>query len=287
MKNVLIVGSSGQLGADCLGAFRAAGWEATEGTHDRIDLTDPERVRRVLEETRFDLVVNTAAYHHLDRCEADPKRTFDVNALGALHLARAAAATGAVLLQISTDYVFDGRSGTPYVETDLPRPLNVYGASKVACEHLVQAAAPRAFVVRVSGLYGNAPCRAKGGLNFVQLMLKLARERGEVRVVEDEILTPTSTAAVAAQILALAETDAYGLYHATCEGFCSWHAFAAEIFRVAQVPVRLHVASPDEFPAKVPRPKYSVLENAALKRLGINRMPDWREALAAYLNGRP
>jgi dTDP-4-dehydrorhamnose reductase len=141
------------------------------------------------------------------------------------------------------------------------------------------------FVVRTSAIYGKSPCRGKGGLNFIELMLKLARERGEVKVVDSEFVTPTSTAEIAKQIVALSRSDAYGLYHATAEGSCSWHEFAKEIFALTKTPVKLHVAGPNEFPAKVPRPKYSVLENNELKRRGLNVFRPWREGLSEYLSG--
>jgi dTDP-4-dehydrorhamnose reductase len=137
--------------------------------------------------------------------------------------------------------------------------------------------------VRTSALYGSHPCRAKGGMNFVDLMLKLSRERDELRVVDDEIVSPTSTAELAKQIFELSGTDHYGLYHATAEGSCSWHQFAKAIFEITHTKVRLEVAGPNEFPAKVPRPKYSVLENQGLKKLGFNVLASWQEGLISYL----
>ena len=138
-------------------------------------------------------------------------------------------------------------------------------------------------MVRTSGLYGKAPCRAKGGLNFVELMLKLAKDRGEVKVVDSEWVTPTSTRELARQMAVLSRSDAYGLYHATAEGSCSWHEFAREIFAMTHTKVNLKVAGADEFPAKVPRPKYSVLENSALKLRGLNTFGPWQEGLCEYL----
>ncbi len=181
----------------------------------------------------------------------------------------------AVLLHVSTDYVFDGSKGSPYLEEDNPRPLNAYGITKLAGEHFVGATTAKHFVIRTSGLYGKSPCRAKGGLNFIELMLKLAKERGEVRVVDNEVVSPTSTAELAQQMVQLSRSDCYGLYHATAEGSCSWYEFAREIFAITDTPVRLKVAAPDEFPAKVARPKYSVLENRALKSHGLNAFKPW------------
>jgi dTDP-4-dehydrorhamnose reductase len=180
--------------------------------------------------------------------------------------------------------VFDGRSNEPYVEEDTPLPLNVYGNSKLAGEHFVRSMSPRHLVLRTAALYGRHRCRAKRGENFVDLMLKLGRERGRVRVVNDEIVSPTSTLELARQIVVLSRCDAYGLYHATGEGSCSWYEFAREIFDLAKTKVSLEIAGPDEFPAKVPRPKYSVLENRGLKRIGLNRFSPWPAALREYLH---
>ena len=187
---------------------------------------------------------------------------------------------------VSTDYVFDGKKGAPYLETDVAAPLNAYGITKLAGEHFTAAIAAKHFVLRVSAIYGQQPCRAKGGLNFVELMLKLSQERDELRVVDDEFITPTPTVQIAAQLVALSRSSNYGLYHGTAEGSCSWYEFASEIFRVTGARVRLEKARPGEFPAKVPRPKYSVLENRALKTARLNVFTDWRDGLNGYLNAR-
>jgi dTDP-4-dehydrorhamnose reductase len=224
--------------------------------------------------------------HHVENCEREPASAFAINALGAKNLAVVARELDAVLVHVSTDYVFDGGKGSPYVEEDDPRPLNAYGITKLAGEHFVRATTARHFVVRTSGLYGKSPCRAKGGLNFIELMLKLAKERGQVRVVDSEVVSPTSTAELAQQLVQLCRSDSYGLYHATAEGSCSWHEFAREIFTLTDTAVELKVASADEFPAKVPRPKYSVLENRALKSRGLNAFKPWQQALQKYLGNR-
>src|SRR5262249_12678084 len=154
----------------------------------------------------------------------------------------------ASLMHVSTDYVFDGGKGNPYVEADTPRPLNAYGVAKLAGEYFVRAATEKHYVVRTSALYGNNACRGKGGLNFVELMLKLAREGREIRVVDDETVSPTFTGELARQLVALGGSGAYGLYHATSEGACSWYRFAAEIFEATGVTANLRLARPGEFP---------------------------------------
>jgi dTDP-4-dehydrorhamnose reductase len=280
---VAVVGANGQLGADTAQAFEESGDEVLALAHSDIEIGDRDSVFGAMRGLRPRVVVNTAAMHHVDNCEREPEKAFAVNALGARNLALAAREIGALLIHVSTDYVFDGAKASPYLETDCPRPLNVYGNSKLAGEHFVQSVADRYFVVRTSGLYGKAPCRAKGGRNFVELMLKLARERGEVRVVDDERVSPTSTRELARQMLSLSRSESYGLYHATAESSCSWYEFARAIFALTHTRVNVKVASPDEFPAKTPRPKYSVLENRRLKLADLNTFGTWEDGLCDYL----
>jgi len=283
---IAVIGANGQLGSDLVSAFRDNG-DAVHGlTHADIEIADLSSVKRVLEGIQPQVIVNTAAMHHVENCEREPEKAFATNALGARNLAVVARDLDSILMHVSTDYVFDGSKGSPYVEEDAPGPLNAYGITKLAGEHFVRSTTPRHFVVRTSGLYGKNPCRAKGGLNFIELMLKLARERGEVRVVDSEFVSPTSTAELAQQMLRLSQSDWYGLYHATAEGSCSWYEFAREIFELTDTPVRLNVAGPNEFPAKVARPKYSVLENRALKSHGLNIFQPWQAGLQKYLGKR-
>jgi len=280
---VAVIGANGQLGDDVVRTFEENGHDVHSLTHGEIEVASIDSVNRALRATSAAVVVNTSAMHHVERCEQDPERAFSINGLGARNLALVTHDLGASLIHVSTDYVFDGKNGEPYVESEAPLPLNVYGNTKLAGEYFVRSLNPRHFVLRTSALYGKSPCRGKGGLNFVELMLKLARERGKVRVVDSEIVTPTPTAELAKQILLLSGTDAYGLYHATAEGSCSWYEFAQAIFEAMGTRVQLEVADPNEFPAKVPRPTYSVLENSALKSKALNVFESWREGLHRYL----
>ena len=253
--------------------------------HDGIELGDPEAVKATLERLRPTLVVNTAAFHNVPRCELEPAEAFAVNAIGPRRLAQVCSALGARLVHVSTDYVFDGTKQAPYVETDPPNPLNVYAVSKLAGEYGVLNEGGSHQVVRSSGLYGVRPCRAKGG-NFIDTMFKLAREGPEVRVVNDEILTPTFTADLAAQIKALALEGPPGLYHATSQGSCSWYEFARAIFDLGRLETPLVPITVKEFQSPVKRPFYSVLDNAALRKVGLDRMRPWRDALADYMQRR-
>jgi len=280
---VVVIGANGQLGNDIVRAFEANGDDVCGLTHAELEISNFNSVVDALRSVSPDLLVNTAAMHHVERCEQDPSAAFAVNSLGARNLAEGTRDLGAVLMHVSTDYVFDGSKGEPYIETDAPLPLNAYGNTKLAGEYFVRTLNPKHFVLRTSALYGKDPCRGKGGLNFVELMLKLARERGKVRVVDSEVVSPTPTAELARQIVILSRTDAHGLYHATAEESCSWYEFAREIFEATKTSVKLEAAGPDEFPARVPRPAYSVLENAALKKKNLNIFTPWRAGVREYL----
>jgi len=282
---VAVIGANGQLGCDVCAAFSAGGRDVIPLNHETIDIADYASIRTALQQADAGVIVNTAAMHNVEKCEDDPLKSFQVNGLGARNLSLIANELDAILFYLSTDYVFDGKKKAPYVETDYPLPLNAYGNSKLAGESFVRTMAKKHFVVRVSGLYGANPCRAKGGNNFVKLMLKLGNERDEIRVVDDEVLTPNFTGDVARQIVAMNDMDTYGLYHATAQGSCSWYRFAAKIFELSGIQIKLSIAGPDEFPMKVPRPKYSVLENAGLKALGKDLMPDWQDGLKRYMDG--
>jgi len=283
---VAIIGSNGQLGSDLVSVFETAGWDVLPFTHADFDIRDARAVGDAIRRIRGGVIVNTAALHDVDRCERDPLEAFEVNAIGARTLARAVRSAGGYFIHVSTDYVFSGEKSSPYVEDDLPGPLNVYGNTKLAGEYFILAEGVSCAVVRTSGLFGHHICRAKG-YNFVELMLRLARERGKVRVVDTETLTPTFTKDLARQIVRLADGRIdVGICHATAGGQCSWYEFAAAIFEIAGVDVKLEIAGPDEFPAKVRRPRFSVLENRRLKDLGLDIMRNWRVALEDYLSER-
>lgn len=282
---VAIIGSNGQLGVDLMKVFDDL--NPTGLTHADISIDDFDSVTTALTALKPDLVLNTAAYHKVDECEKQPLRSYEVNAIGAMNLAKVCESNGSALLHISTDYVFDGAKKAPYTETDLPHPLNVYAITKLCGEHYVQAFSTKHYVVRSSGLYGHSPCRAKGGRNFVETMLKLASEKPELRIVNDEVLTPTYTFHLAQQIRELVKHEAYGVYHVTNNGSCSWYEFACEIFKLTNTNIPVTPISAKEFAAPLKRPTYSVLENAMLQSLGIDAMPHWKESLSHYFKTKP
>lgn len=283
-NRILLIGSSGQLGSDLRAAIPAE--RLIPLAHADVEVTDLDGVRAALATHKTDIVLNTAAFHRVDDIEADPAKAMAVNMYGARNLALACREAGAALMHISTDYVFAGDRRTPYTEDDAPRPTNGYGISKLAGELYIRGLLPRHFIVRTSGLYGLAGASGKGG-NFVELMLRLAREGKDIKVVDDQTLTPTYTADLATQLYVLLDTEHYGLYHATSQGECTWYDFAAKIFELAGVqPKSLGRQTTAESGARATRPGYSVLANAALQKLGLDRMRPWPEALAAYLDAR-
>ena len=277
---IAILGASGQLGTDLIAAL--AGQNAYPFVRSDFDVTDHGRAKAVLMDLRPEVIVNTTAYHRVDDCETAAGLAYGVNVLAVLNLVRLANELDATLLHFSTDYVFDGQSTQPYVESSIPFPLSVYGNSKLAGEYVVRTLARKPIVIRTCGLYGRAGSRGKGG-NFVETMLRKAKAKEAIRVVNDQVATPTSTADLARQVAALLASNHRGLFHATNEGSCSWFQFAQAIFEISGIEADLMPTTSQEFKAPALRPRYSVLENHRLKDLGINRMLHWRDALGEYL----
>ncbi len=280
----LLIGADGQLGSDLRKSYSDEGLVPL--SRGDLDICDYGQVRRVLGEHLPDVVINTAAYHRVDECEGNAARALEVNALAVRNLALECRERDAVFVHFSTDYVFDGESARPYTEDDAPRPLNAYAISKLAGEYFIRYLYDKHFILRVSGLYGVAGSRGKG-TNFVETMLKLAREGKDIKVVNDQVLTPTYTRALAPRIRALIETGRYGLYHMSCDGECSWHEFAAAIFELSGLKPNLSPTTSAEFRTAAKRPRYSVLKNRNLAAASeVEPLPFWRDALKEYLEER-
>jgi dTDP-4-dehydrorhamnose reductase len=277
---IAVTGSGGQLGSELC---RRLGEAAVPLDVPEFDLTDRDRVRWVLLETRPSAVINTAAYTQVDRAEQEAERCWMINSEGVGHLAQTCRELDCPLVQVSTDYVFglDQVRFTPYREDDEPGPQGVYAASKLDGER--QAAAwGRHLIVRTCGLYGKPGPKTPGG-NFVDSMLKIGRQRGHVRVVDDQHCTPSYVPHVATAVLFLLQADARGTYHVVNTGATTWHGFAAEIFHLAGMSVTLDRITTAEYGAPAPRPGYSLLDTGKYHALGGPAMPSWQEALAEYL----
>ena len=280
---VAVTGAEGQLGTDLCRCLQ--GYELIPLTHNDIEITDMDSVKQVFNKYEPDIIINTAAYVRVDDCETEQDKAFSINALGARNVAVVAQQLGAKLFYISTDYVFGGESpspGVPYTEFDAPVPVNVYGKSKLAGENFVRHLCRKHFIVRTSGLFGTAGSSGKGG-NFVETMLKLARERDKLSVVNDQICSPTYTRDLASKIVQLIGTEYYGIFHITNKGFCSWYDFTKEIVNQAGLNTAVIPISSEQYPQKARRPGYSVLDNYHLRLLGLDDLPTWQEALKEYM----
>jgi dTDP-4-dehydrorhamnose reductase len=273
---ILVVGANGMLGHDLMEVF---GGDARGMDLPELDITDPMSVRKALLTLRPRVVINAAAYTDVDGCETNKEIAMEVNGEGVAFLSMIAAEIGATLVQISTDYVFDGTKGSPYVEDDFPHPLSVYGESKMVGE-MNTSAAPEHLVVRTQWLYG------RHGKNFVETMLRLAGEKDELAVVNDQVGAPTWTMDLSKAIKALLDNGCRGIYHMANSGSCSWFEFAEAIFEEAGVTARVRPISTAELGRPAPRPAYSTLDCSRLVRdTGFTPQP-WREALKHYLRQR-
>lgn len=278
MKKILITGCNGQLGRalNCQFVGRTE-LELVNTDVEQLDITDIDKVLEFTAQVKPYAIINCAAHTGVDACETQADLAYRINALGPRNLSIAATRMGAKLMQISTDYIFPGDSQKPYVEFDAPGPKGMYGITKLAGENFVKDFSKEYFILRTAWLYGD-------GRNFVKTMLRLSETNDTVRVVGDQFGTPTSARELAKAIDHLLFTDNYGVFHATCEGECSWADFAEEIFRIAKKTTKVTRISTEEFGAPAPRPAYSVLDNYMLRLTTDFRFADWQDAIAEYMN---
>jgi len=275
-----VVGASGQLGRALVERLGTrAVWF---GGREALDVRDAGAVAALFEQQKPDVVFNATAYNAVDAAETDPAEALAVNATGPRHLAWAARQHGARLVHVSTDYVFDGSSSRPYLEDDCPRPLNAYGASKLAGELMVRASGCDHLVVRTSGVLGKGASRAKGG-SFVERILAQARAGKPLRVVADQVFSPTYAPDLAAALVALVEAGKRGLFHVTNGGACSWHELAQASVRAAGLGVDVETMSAAALARPAARPAYSVLANERYRAAGLPALRDWRETLPDLL----
>jgi dTDP-4-dehydrorhamnose reductase len=279
---IAVIGATGQVGQEFAKLVPRDRLEMF-GSQD-VDVADRDSVAALFERIAAHVVVNLAAFHNTDGCENDPAKAFAVNALGAWHVAEAATRRGMRACFVSTDYVF-GREGHDrggaYTETDIPGPVNIYGTSKVAGEHLVLATDPGHLVVRTSSLFGAVTSRK--GWTFPQMILRKARNGDRLRVVTDQVMAPTYTHDLVERILALLSVDASGVFHVANAGSCSWWDFATATLETAGVDVAIEPVPSSEFPTRAHRPAFSALGTKRLGDVGLAPLRPWRDALTAYL----
>jgi len=277
----VITGAAGMLGVDLCRTFgRKHQVIATDITGDaiRMDITDARSIYEVFEEHSPEFVVHAAAYTDVDGCEREMETAYRLNAIGTWNIAAAAREAGAPMAYVSTDFVFDGEKGSPYTEYDAPNPIGCYGASKLAGEIHVRELCPEHYIVRTAWLYGDR------GKNFPATILRAAQERKELRVVADQIGSPTYARDLAEFMATLPELGLFGTYHASGGGACSWYEFAVKILELAGMSgVEVKPIKTEEWPSPTRRPKYSVLRNFNLELLGRDNFRPWNEALAEWI----
>lgn len=284
MKKIALIGANGML-ATAIRKLAPVDYQISPYDLPDFDLTNPDQVFS-LEEEAPDIIINCAAFTNVDGCEDQQALAKQVNGVGPGLLAELTKKIDAVLVHISTDFIFDGSKDSPYLEDDQPRPLSEYGKSKLYGEQQIQQTGlEKYFIVRTSWLYG------AGGNNFVETMIRLARERSELTIVDDQYGTPTWTDDLARVIFAILETDAYGTYHYSNEGECSWFDFAKEIVALVRESETLKVENilpipTDGYPLPAERPKYSVMSKGKIRALTGLDIPTWQESLAEYIKGR-
>lgn len=276
MKKILVTGCNGQLGKAINKVYRDEKDILLINTDvENLDITNLDEIISYTKELNLYAIINCAAHTGVDACETEIDKAYKINALGPRNLAIVSRKIGCKIVQVSTDYVFNGNSKEPYTEFDKPDPQGIYGKTKLEGENFVQALADKYYIIRTAWLYGE-------GKNFVKTMLKLSENNDKVRVVSDQVGSPTSATELAKAIKFLLNTEAYGLYHGTCEGICSWADFAEAIFKLAGKTTKVKRITSDLYPAKAKRPAYSVLENYMLKLSTDYHFSTWQDALIEY-----
>ncbi len=284
-KTILVFGSGGQLGVELCREFERRGWSVRRSERRELDITDAPRVETTIGQADPTVVINAAAYNQVDIAESEPLAAYQVNSLAVRNLAMACRQTGARFIHYSTDYVFDGMKGSPYVETDATHPIGAYGVSKLAGELYAQAYLDNALVLRTSGVFGPGGMFTPRG-NFVELMLRLAREGKPIRVVKDFVASPTYAPAMAERTADAIERSLTGVYHLGGGQPISWFDYAAMIFELAGVSPSLEPTSEQEYRTPARRPKFSALSNCKLEAAGIAAMPALRNVIQEYLLAR-
>lgn len=274
---VLVTGVKGQLGYDVVKELEKRGHQPIGVDRDEMDLVDNEAIRTFIMDLKPEAIIHCAAYTAVDKAEEEVEVCYQVNAEATKVIAQCAKELDINLIYISTDYVFDGTKEGEYVETDTPNPINVYGASKLLGEQYVQELLEKYYIVRISWVFG------ENGNNFIKTMRRLGLERDELNIIDDQVGSPTCTADLAPLLVDMMETNKYGIYHATNEGFCSWYEFANEIFKQSGIEVKTNPITTDQYPTAAKRPMNSKMSKEKLNQSGFTLLPSWQDALERYL----
>lgn len=275
---ILVTGVKGQLGYDVVKALESRGYQPVGVDREEMDLMNNNMIQNFIMNLKPEAIIHCAAYTAVDQAEEEVEICYQINAEAVKVIAECAKTLDIPMIYISTDYVFDGTKASEYVETDIPNPINVYGASKLKGEQYVQQLLEKFYIVRISWVFGI------NGNNFIKTMQRLGNEHDELNIIHDQVGSPTYTADLASLLVDMIETNRYGIYHATNEGYCSWYGFAAEIFKQSQLDVTLHPITTDQYKTKAKRPLNSQMGKQKLSDYGFHRLPTWQEALKNYLN---
>lgn len=274
---VLVTGVNGQLGYDVVKELEKRGHKAVGVDRKEMDLTSTEQIKECIENVKPEAIIHCAAYTAVDKAEDEEELCRRVNAIATKDIAECAKKLDIPMIYISTDYVFDGSKDGEYTEDDIPNPINVYGKTKHEGEVYVQELLEKYYIVRISWVFG------ENGNNFIDTMLRLAKDRNEINVINDQVGSPTYTKDLASLLVDMIETDKYGVYHATNEGYCTWYEFAKEIFRIADVDISVNPITTKEYATKALRPMNSKMSKQKLKDNGFKKLRNWKDTVQEYI----
>lgn len=277
---ILITGSKGMLGSQMLKQIQQDNKEIELMPTDieDFDITNLDQACSYIFTFNPDIIIHCAAYTNVDGCESNKELAYKINALGAKNIAIASKVVNSSMVLLSTDYIFDGSKSNPYIETDIPNPINTYGKTKLVAEELIKEEINNYYIVRTSWLYGES------GSNFLKTILKLGKQNSEIKIINDQIGTPTYVKSLSRQILTIIKTESFGIYHSSCNGYCSWYEFACEIVKQAGLQTNIIPIGTEDYPLPATRPRYSVLDNYMLRLKNIDIMPNWKDSLINFFN---
>ena len=277
MNNILVTGSTGQLGSDVVKELLKRGYSTLSPNRSEFNLCSEDSIRNYILNSNCEAIVHCAAYTQVDKAEDEKDLCIKINATATKHIVKCAKILDIPMIYISTDYVFDGTKDGKYTENDETNPINIYGESKLAGEKYVQEILDKYYIVRTSWVFNI------NGKNFIETMLRLSKTNNQLSIVNDQIGSPTYTRDLSRLLVDMLETNKYGLYHATNEGYCSWYEFANTIFKLANINIDIKAINSNEYESRAKRPLNSKLSKDKLIEYGFKPLPHWEDALKDYL----